>query len=355
MFKRAALPVLLSVLIFFAAGCEQKLPESSLPEELLPDEQTVVSSADFLLDTVIEQKWYGPAGQKTVDDILNYLSEAENTYSVFKENSEISELNRNAGVRPVKLSPEVFAVLARSKEFSENSDKTFDITVAPLTAVWDITNSTEPPENDLITAALSKVDSTKILLDPENLTAMLSEEGMAVDLGGLVKGELAARAGEIADANGVKAGYISIGGNLCVRGKKPDGKDFVFGIRDPRGTASDYIGTVTLDGLTMATSGDYERFYIHDGVRYHHIFDPATGYPSDSGLISVSIISADGMLADYFSTALFVGGPEYAFAHMNSPEFSAVVVTESGEIYISEDLKSRFLMNPNAGGYYLQE
>ncbi|MDD2955896.1 MAG: FAD:protein FMN transferase, partial [Oscillospiraceae bacterium] len=184
-----------------------------------------------------------------------------------------------------------------------------------------------------------------LILDEAGPTAMLRREGQQLDLGGVAKGAAGDVAREIAEEMGIRSGYISIGGNVAVIGQRPDGRDFRFGVRDPRGDASEYIGTVSFPGKTMATSGDYERYFVEDGKTYHHIIDPRTGYPDDSGLISVSVIAKDGALADYLSTALFIGGLEAALARSADPEFDFILVDKEKNVYISDGLIGEFIPN----------
>lgn len=336
----------LAVLFTFAACAPAEIP----PKNIV-DEQPTAAGIVFLLDTVIEQKWYGPGAQQTYDDVVAYLTEMDEKISSYNSSSEVSLLSAVAGQSAVQLSDEVYELLERSQQYAADSGGVFDVTVAPLAKLWDVQNRTVKPAPEEVAAALALVDANKLVLYPQNKSAMLLEVGMEVDLGSVAKGWLTEKVAEIAAENGVQNGYISLGGNMYVIGEKPNGSDFVFGIRNPRGTPADYIGTLTLRGMTMSTSGDYERYFIENGVRYHHIFDIASGYPANGGIISVTVISPNGMFADYFSTKVFTKGLEYALENLNGENYALVVVDDNLNVYISDSLKNNFIFNENAEGF----
>lgn len=300
----------------------------------------------FALDTVIEQSWYGESGETTYLDIARMLASMDGKLSLYRAGSEIDRLNQAAGKEYVPLSEDTFEILKQAKEWSLASGGVFDITIAPVTTLWGITGSNPHiPEEEELASALDLVDAEDILLDESTHSAMLAREGMAVDLGGVAKGMLLDEIRGIALEDGVDSGYVSLGGNILAMGQKPDGKDFVFGLRDPRGDGGDYIGTLTMPGLTMATTGDYERFFIQDGVRYHHVIDPRTGYPAQTDLISLTVVSEDGGLADFLSTTFFIYGKEVALQNLDREQFSLIVVDEDRNVYLSPSLRSSFTPN----------
>lgn len=172
-----------------------------------------------------------------------------------------------------------------------------------------------------------------------------------MDLGAIAKGAAADRAREAVSDLSV-SGYISIGGNLMVVGKKPNGKDFVMGIRDPRGEANEYIASLEMDGYCMSTTGDYERYFMEDGVRYHHIIDPFTGKPSDSDLISVTVLSRDGTMADFLSTYLFLLGTDGLSEHLDEKEYWVVAVDKDKNVYMSAGMGDWVKPNSQKGDYH---
>ncbi|MEG0898266.1 MAG: FAD:protein FMN transferase [Oscillospiraceae bacterium] len=310
-----------------------------------------VADTSFCLNTVIEQKWYGKNAQKNTDEINEMLISFEDKVSSYVENSEINVINQNAGKSPVTITDETYQVLKTAKELSEKSDGSFDITVFPLVNLWGITgDNPKVPGEDEIKNSLKLINISNLILEEKEngeKTAFLKNVGMSIDLGGIAKGMAADMVREIAIKNNVK-GYASLGGNLSVVGKKPDGTDFKFGLRNPRGTANEYVGIVTLQGKTMATTGDYERFFEENDKRYHHIFDISTGYPVENDLISVTVVSANGALADCLSTEIFVKGKDKLENFLNSDEYEIIAIDSDYNIYISESLRDNFVFKDDS-------
>lgn len=314
-------------------------------------EYQLAVSTSFVMDTVVEQKLYGRNSQQAVAEIERRLQQYEQQYSMYIEDSQVSQINKNAGEKYTAVSTECLELLERSILVSQEFDGLFDITIAPLTQLWGI-SSEEPhvPLQEEIDQAKALVNYRDILIDGNQV--MLRNEGQAIDLGAVAKGASCDIVREVAAEYGIKTGYASIGGNLVVLGDDPDGQPYQFAIRDPQGDASEYIATLSLTGKTMATTGGYERWFEQDGKRYHHVLDPRTGYPSESDLLSVSVISEDGLLADCLSTALFVEGKEAALERMQREDYQLVIVDTKGNIYYSPSLEGNLQPNSqNARGY----
>lgn len=302
-----------------------------------------ISSTAFVMNTVVEYKLYGKNAGKAQQEIHAALIDIENKMSMYIESSEIAQLNHHAGIEKVPLSQNTFDLLTRCVDFGAQSNGVFDVTIAPLTEEWGITEmAPEVPKAETIDSLRDLVHYNDIQLDSADNSAMLKGNGQAVDVGGIAKGFACGVAREIALKNGITSGYISIGGNLMVVGNKPGGEPFRFGVRDPRGEASDYIGVITLPDSTMATSGDYERFFEQNGKIYHHILDPRTGYPAESDLMSVSVISPDGAYADFLSTYLFIMGKEFALERLNASDYALIVVDADKNVYTSPSIRDNF-------------
>lgn len=315
-------------------------------------EWTVSTGTAFVMDTFVDQKLAGPKSQQAVEAVNQQLRAFEKRISAYDLSSEISKINQNAGIAYVQVSEETFSILQLAKEYSALSEGLFDITIGPLVELWNITGENpRVPEQQEIQKALELVDYRDVLLQEENYRVMLRRKGQKLNLGGVAKGMAGALAMESAKALGVHAGYLSVGGNIFTIGKKKDGASYRFGVRDPRGEASDYIGVVELTDTTMATSGDYERYFEKDGVRYHHILHPDTGYPGDSDLISVSVICKDGGLADFLSTALFLAGREKAMSHAKEGGFECILIDRDKNVYLSDGMKDCFTPNGENAGY----
>lgn len=302
------------------------------------------SGITYAMNTVIEQKWYGESADTVYTGMETKIREIESVLSMHLSQSEIVAINENAGVQPVEVSQRTFDLLQRAKELSEQSDGAFDITIAPAVELWGITSDhPHVPTDEELAQAMALMGLEDLVLDEEACTAYLTRPGMAIDLGGIAKGWTADQLREYARELGAERGYVSLGGNLMIIGERPDGDPFKFGLRDPQGDASTYLGTVTLeDGCTMATTGGYERYFEEDGIRYHHVLDPRTGYPADSDLLSVAVISKDGTLADYLSTTLFVQGLEAAKAAAGSEDYALVMVDQENNVWISGSLRGNF-------------
>ncbi len=311
-----------------------------LAKQKLEQEQLFVST-NFIMDTVIEQKLYGKNAQQASEEIERRLREYEQECSMYLEQSLVSRINRNAGLQYTEVTPQCLELLERSIQFSEQSQGLFDITVAPLTRLWNITGE-DPhvPSEEKIAQARELVNYRDILIDGNRV--MLRRKGQAIDLGAVAKGAACNIVWETAEQYNIKTGYVSIGGNLVVLGEERHGQPYRFGIRDPQGDSSEAIGSISLTGKTMATTGAYERWFEQDGVRYHHVLDPKTGYPAESDLLSVSVISQDGMLADCLSTTLFIEGKQEALRRMNEEDYQLVVVDKQGTVYCSESLRGNF-------------
>lgn len=302
------------------------------------------SGITYAMNTVIEQKWYGESADTVYTGMETKIREIESVLSLHLSQSEIAAINENAGVQPVEVSQRTFDLLQWAKELSEQSDGAFDITIAPVVELWGITSDhPHVPTDEELAQAMALMGLEDLVLDEEACTAYLTRPGMAIDLGGIAKGWTADQLREYARELGAERGYVSLGGNLMIIGERPDGDPFKFGLRDPQGDASTYLGTVTLeDGCTMATTGGYERYFEEDGIRYHHVLDPRTGYPADSDLLSVAVISKDGTLADYLSTTLFVQGLEAAKAAAGSEDYALVMVDQENNVWISGSLRGNF-------------
>ena len=267
--------------------------------------QTVSSAVGFACDTVVTIRAYAP--QETVDDALRLVSDYERVLSKTVENSDVWKLNHAAG-QPVEVNPETAELLRLAVAISADCDGAFDVSIAPLSALWDFTaESPSLPDADALQNAAALVDYRNIVIEGNTVTL---RNGASVDLGGVAKGYIADRVAEFLKQSGVRHACINMGGNVLVFGGKPDGTAWQIGVRDPNGTPEQSEEVLSLTDGAVVTSGNYERFFELDGVRYHHILDPKTGMPVQNGLASVTILTGQSALADALSTACFVLGPE---------------------------------------------
>lgn len=305
---------------------------------------TPVEKQEFHMGTIITEKVYGKNALKSSDEVMKRIGQLESMMTINTAGSEIDKLDSMAGKEAVKLSQESIYLLETSKKYSELSGGAFDITVGPLVKAWGIyTDAPRVPEKAEIEALLKLVGYTGISIDKNNMTAKLEKSGQVVDLGAIAKGYAGDEAIKIFKDNGVKSAYINLGGNVVVLGTKPDGKPWKVGVQNPRAENGSYIGILQLADKAVVTSGDYERFFEKDSVRYHHILDPKTGYPSASDLISTTIIADSSTDADALSTATFVLGLDKGMEIIRSLKgVEAVFITKDKKVYATDGLKDIF-------------
>lgn len=301
----------------------------------------------FALNTYVTQKEvYGKEKQAAVDEVNEFIREVEQKLSLYVTGSDVDRINQNAGISPVKVEDYTFELIQTGKRYSKLSDGRFDITIAPLTTLWGITSENpRVPSQEEIDAARKLVDYQKIRLDEAEKTVMLEEKGMALDLGGIAKGYISNAIKEIYDRHSITSALVSIGGNIDTYGRKPDGKLFKLGIRDPKDrTGMDYIGKLQVENKVVSTSGAYERYFTDEatGKTYHHILDPKTGYPADSDLQSVTVISDNGGLSDYLSTTLFMAGREHIADYIHDGRFDVIVIDRDDNVYLSDGIRDSF-------------
>ena len=291
------------------------------------------------------------AGTEDITEEIRNLIVAleEDVLSWRKESSQIYEVNANAGVAGGSLLTEELAeILAKVLQVSEDSRGALDVTIGQTVRLWNIdeyaAGSTETdftlPDRDILEETLQKSGYEKMKLQDDRIVL---PEGMELDLGAVGKGiDCDEVLNFLQNRPNVQGAVISVGGSILTYGQKPDGKPWKVGIIDPFEPSS-YLGYLTLEGQwCVSTSGDYERYVEVDGVRYHHIINPATGYPADAGLRSVTILSKDGCLSDALSTACFVLGKEEALKLLEKYDVYAVMVEEDGSIVCSPGAEQYF-------------
>ena len=319
----------ISVLLFALCGCA--------PRE--------ASVQFFAMDTYMTLSASGKGSEETLQKIQAEITRLESLLDRTDESSLISQLNRANGAS-VSVDEETCRLLSASAAYADATGGAFDITVAPVVSAWGFTSDQfrVPTQSELETL-LQTVGTEHMTLSEKE--AALSPNTQ-IDLGGIAKGAACDIVRQVAEEYGVTRGYVSIGGNIVALEKKPFGSDFWFGIRDPQRGANDSLCAVQLYGKTMATTGAYERFFEQDGVTYHHVLDPQTGWPADSDLLSVSVICEDGALADYLSTTLYVLGKETVLDCLERQDFQLIAVGEDGKVYCSSSLKGEMRADPAA-------
>lgn len=299
-----------------------------------------VSQEIFAMDTYMTVTAYGDNAQKGVTDAVAEIQRLDNLLSIGKEDSEISKLNKSGCAA---MSDDTAVMVAKALDLYKSTGGAFDITVLPLMELWGFTTQEYyVPTEDEIQSTLQRVGADKLTWDESTKTLTLGDK-QEIDLGGIAKGFTSSRIMEIFKKDGVTCGMVSLGGNVHLLGTKQDGSAWRVGIQDPNNT-DDMLGVLEANDCAVITSGAYERNFEKDGVTYHHIIDPATGKPSNSGLTSVTIVSKDGTLADGLSTSLFVMGKDKAIAYwkQHADEFDTILVDKDRNVYITEGIAGNF-------------
>ena len=323
-FLKRIIPLLLSLILL--TSCAAVKPTEPVSRDI------------FAMDTYMTVTCMGDRAEEALDKAEAEIKRLDALLSVGNESSEISAINRDG---EGQVSDESRSMIEKSIEIYNGTDGAFDITVYPIMEAWGFTDGNfRIPDSAELTDLLSAAGTDKLTLDGDKITL---GEGQGIDLGGIAKGYTSDRLTEIFADCGLDYGIISLGGNVQFYGAKPDGSPWRCGIKNPYNT-EDLIAVLTVDDVAVITSGGYERYFTgEDGNTYHHIIDPKTGISADSGIVSATIISKSGTLADGLSTACFVMGVDRAseYWRTRSQDFDMVLVTESGEMYVTAGLEGK--------------
>ncbi len=272
-------------------------------------EQEPYSKTELYLGTVVTIIIYDENAEDLMNGSMAEIGRLENLLSANIESSEISRINESAGIKGVDVSAETIEVIEKGLEYYDTSSGLFDISIGPLVDLWGIgTSEARVPSTDELDAAIDKIGIDNIRIEGNNV--MLLETGMKIDVGGIAKGYIADKTAEYLKENGCDAAVINLGGNVLTVGAKPDGTKWRIGIQNPFEPTGTYLRVIEVDEMSVVTSGSYERFFVEDGITYHHILDPGTGYPADSDIAGVSIISSKSIDGDGLSTTVFAMGFE---------------------------------------------
>jgi thiamine biosynthesis lipoprotein len=301
------------------------------------------TNVDFAMGTVINQTIY--SDEDVTDEVIDILVNIEDNMLSWRINSsEIANINAMAGQGLVSVSQEVKDDLQTAVKVGYDSDGALDITIGKLSRLWNIEGENPSvPEDSEIQELLKDVDYKKLQITQEGIVI---SENTSIDLGAVGKGIGCDNINEYFDSRkDVQGAVVSVGGSILVYGTKPDQSNWKVGITDPRGEVGDVFAALTLNNeCYISTSGDYEKYFIQDEKRYHHILNPKTGYPSDSGLISVTIVSDSGIVSDCLSTACFVLGYEKSLSLLEKYNAQAVFVDTDKKVLVTEGLKNSLII-----------
>ena len=299
----------------------------------------------FAMDTYMTLTGYGERSQEAVEAAAEEIVRLDEMLSVGNENSEIAQIHRNG---KGKISEDTEIMLEEAISLFETTKGAFDITVYPLMEAWGFTTQNyQVPDKTVLETVLKAVDASAVQYDSQTGEVVLAN-GQGIDFGGIAKGYASGRVMQIFEEYGLMSGMVSLGGNVQCYSSKTDGTPWRVGISNPNAgeDGTDLLGVVSVTDKAVITSGGYERYFTDPktGKTYHHIIDPATGYPAENGLTSVTIVSGNGMLADGLSTAVFIMGREKAsdYWRQYGDEFDMILMADDGTVSVTEGLEDSF-------------
>lgn len=327
-----------------AAGeAAESAGETETSKNVDPSQIPSASADIFAMDTYMTVTCYGERAEEAVAAAQAEIERLDDLLSIGKADSEISRINRDgSGV----MSEDTNTMVTEALRLYDTTGGAFDITVYPLMDLWGFTTGNfAVPDAQELSALLAQCGSDKLTVNGD--TIMLAE-GQGIDLGGIAKGYTSGHLMEIFEEYDLVSAVVSLGGNVQCYRTKTDGSLWRCGIQDPQDpeNGSAYLGVVSVADQAVITSGAYERYFVDEatGTTYHHILDPKTGYPAESGLLSVTVVSADGMLADGLSTSCYVMGLEQSAEYWRNygADFDLILMDENGEVYVTEPLSGQF-------------
>lgn len=330
-------------LIIMLVGCsnENEVNTSKTTSTTTVNDTIPASKEFFAMDTYMEVDAYGDNGEKAVAKAEKEVNKLDSILSTGKSTSEISKLNKN---KKQVVSADTMSLIKESVKISKETNSAFNPAIYPLMELWGFTtkNYYVPKDNEIKTL-LNHMDIDNIKIDERKNEVSFKDSNMKIDLGAIAKGYTSSKIIDIFKENNVKSGMVTLGGNVQVLGKKPDGSLWKVGIQNPIGE-DEYLGVLQTSYKAVITSGGYERNFTKNGKTYHHILDPSNGYPANNGLTSVTIISSDGTLADALSTSLFVMGKDKAidFYKKSNYNFDFILYTSDNKLIISDGIEDIF-------------
>jgi FAD:protein FMN transferase len=307
---------------------------------LYKKDTVTVSDTRLTLGTVVEISIVGE-DKKSLENALETtfkrISEIEQVTDRYTSDSEISLINRNAKTGPIPISRDMMNMLVLAQKIARLTNGGFDVTVAPIVDLWGFDIGGRLPSPEEISGALKRVDYRNLSIDEKNSTITFAQPGIKIDLNGIAQGYTAAEAEKVLRAHGVESGVINISGDMMIIGRNGR-KPWRIGVQDPR-NGKKLIAVIKAKDMAIVTSGDYERCFFVDGVRYHHIIDPHTGYPA-RGCSSVTVVTRDAFLADALCKPVFVLGPDKGMKLVESmPGVDVLIVDDKGKITYSPGLE----------------
>ncbi len=330
--KKVIIFLITTILVISLVGCTKE--KSKDP----------ISRTELFMGTAIKVTLYDGGSEEILDKAFKRVIQLEDLVSINKDGTEIVELNKNSGIKPIKLSEDSFNIIEKGLEYSKASKGGYDVTIGPLVKLWSIgLPEAKVPNKKEINEAIKHVDYSKLKIDKDNNEVFLSEKGMMIDLGSIAKGYAADEIAKLLKEEGVKEAIIDLGGNIYALGKKEGNKNWKIGIQDPNTERGNVVGTIETSNKSVVTTGVYERFIEKDGVKYHHILNPKTGYPYKTDIAGVSIIADKSVDADALSTLIFTKGLDEGLKFIETLDgVDAIFIMNDRKVYITKGIRDSF-------------
>ena len=328
---------LLIAAMLMLAGCGSSDEETS---DAGNDEPQTVEF--FAMDTYMTLSAYGDNADEALAEGEDLVLSLDNKLSAENKDSQIAKLNRTG---KANIDEDAAYLIERALELYKDTSGKFNIGIYPVMKAWGFTTKkyTVPSERKL-RRLVRRMDLSALKLSSDGKTATIGQKGLQIDLGGIAKGYVSAKVLEMFKEKGIEHAMVNLGGNVQTLGTKPDGSPWRVAIKSPFEDDENFAGVIETSDEAVITSGGYERYFEKDGKKYHHIMDPDTGHPADRGLISVTVVSKDGTLADGLSTSLYIMGKDKALEYWKKhrDRFDAVIMDEEKELYVTGGLKDSF-------------
>jgi len=317
--------------------------------------ERIFKKSSFLMDTIVTVTVVSASrdsAEKAIGDAFSEISKLGKLCDFFSPDSEISKINRNAGISEVKVSPDIIELLEKALYVSRETGGAFDVTIGPVEKLYDFHKRIKPREDE-IRKNLPLVNYKDLIIHRNRSAVFLRKKGMLIDPGGITKGFAADKATEVLREQGIRSGIVAVAGEIRTFGLKPDGKPWKIGIKNPRARdqEDEIMATIELSDMAVSTSGDYERFFIEDGKRYHHLLDPVTGHPAGQ-CKCVSVIANKGVFTDSFATGVFVLGPEKGMKVLQKLGFDGVIIDSQDEIYMTPKIRGKIEFKKTVERYH---
>lgn len=309
----------------------------------------VVKRSQMHMGTLVFLTAVAPDEQVAHDAIREGFAEIhrlEEILSTWIPDSELSRVNAAAGSQPIRVSAETIEVLEQALAVAQMTEGGFNVVIGPAVEAWNVSREGRIPTQHALDTLRPLLDLSDLHIHKASGTVYLARSGMRVDVGGIAKGYAADLTARVMQEAGATAGVVAISGDIKTFGRQPDHRPFVFGIQHPRRPTGITIGHLELEDMAVSTAGDYQRYFIQDGIRYHHILDPQTLQPSRLAR-SVTIVAGTGVLADGLDTGIFVMGPEKGMALIERlPGVEGVIIDADGNVSVSSGLHNRLQLTP---------